>query len=64
MFCEWDKDLELRVVKQEKGTKAYELDKDKPYTIRRIYNGTVVGYLGEFSSRGEAEIYLVQYATS
>lgn len=62
MFCEWDKDLELEVVKQQPNSNNYELPKNKPYTIRRIYNGSVVGNMGAFYSRSEAESYMFHYA--
>lgn len=64
MFCEWDKDLELKVVKQPSGTNQYALPKNKPYAVRRTYNGAVVGYLGEFAAKSEAELYMLHYATN
>jgi len=64
MFCEWDKDLQLNVAKQPANSNIYELSKDKPYTIKRTYNGSTVGYMGSFSSKSEAELYLLHYATT
>jgi len=62
MFCEWDKDLELKVVKQLKGCNTYELDKKKPYTIQRLYNGSIVGHLESFANKSMAELFLLDYA--
>lgn len=62
MFCKWDADLKLKVVKQSANSKTYGLPKQSPYTIQRIYNGSVVGYMGEFTSSSEAYYYLANYA--
>lgn len=62
MFCEWDKDLQIKVVRQPHGSNLYGLSKKTPYTMQRIYNGKIVGYTGCFSSRVEADHYLMYYA--